>query len=91
MWEPKISTERYEKELTEYRDTFKKMATYKLAEAEWSDKIAKLRNGRILWGGTWGGHANPDYGMLLHIGTDGIREKIAKYRQLNDADEWYDA
>ena len=29
--------------------------------------------------------------MLLRLGTDGIREKIAQYRKINDADEWYDA
>ena len=81
----------YEKELMEYRDTFKKLVTYRLASDEWPDNVRKLQRGRILWGGTWGGHSNPDYGMLLRLGTDGIREKIAKYRKINDADEWYDA
>ena len=32
------------------------------------------------WGGTWGGHSNPDYQMLLEMGTDGLRDRIAGNR-----------
>ena len=34
-------------------------------------------------GGTWGGHSNPDYQMLLAEGTDGIRiaEAIGRTEQ----------
>ncbi|MBQ3591908.1 MAG: hypothetical protein II979_08185, partial [Clostridia bacterium] len=33
----------------------------------------KLWDAKACWGGTWGGHANPDYDRLLHWGTNGIR------------------
>lgn len=43
----------------------------------------------------WGagaGHANPDYEMLLRLGTDGIREKIKRFRKINvGKDGFYDA
>ena len=29
-----------------------------------------------LWGGTWGGHGNPDYGRFLRLGLDGMRQYI---------------
>lgn len=38
------------------------------------------------WGGGWAGHANPDYDLLLHAGTKGLREKIAKYKAINTDD-----
>lgn len=42
--------------------------------------------------GDWGGHANPDYDMLLRLGTNGLREKNQKYRQFNPGkDTFYDA
>ncbi len=44
-----------------------------------------------LWG-TGLGHGNPDYKMLLDVGTKGIREKIAKYRTVHsDKGEFYDS
>ena len=47
---------------------------------------------RSLWGGGWGGHSNPDYGLLLKLGTNGLREKIAVCRKDHpEASEWYDA
>jgi len=43
-------------------------------------------------GGDWGGHSNPDYGMLLRDGTDVIRARIGKYREINAGnDDFYDA
>ena len=45
---------------------------------------------RTYWAGTTG-HCNVDYGSVVHLGTDGVREKIAKYRPLHpEASEWYD-
>lgn len=48
------------------------------------------------WGGDgapgWGGHSNPGYDILIDAGTDGIREKIKKYRAINTGkDDFYDA
>lgn len=49
----------------------------------------KLQDTNSCWG-TGGGHANPDYEMLLRIGTDGIREKINKFRKINaDKEDFY--
>lgn len=39
------------------------------------------------WGGGWGGHANPDYGMIVNLGTEQIREKIEKYSEANPSEE----
>ena len=40
----------------------------------------------------WGGHSNPDYGMLLSLGTNGMKEKISACRKNNPGhDEFYDA
>ena len=42
------------------------------------------------WGGTWGGHSNPDFGRLVNLGTDGIREIINEYKQKNTIDtDWF--
>lgn len=42
------------------------------------------------WGGGWAGHSNPDYDLLLHLGTDGIRKKIAVCRRNNpEHDDFY--
>ncbi len=60
-------------------------------EASKTENEKKLCLNKTLWGGGWGGHANPDYGTLIRIGTDGYREQIAKYRKVNDADDFYDA
>ena len=38
------------------------------------------------WGGGWGGHGNPDYGRIVNLGTDRIREIIAE-SQVNHLDE----
>ena len=42
------------------------------------------------WGGGWGGHSNPDFGRIVNLGTDGIREKIALFRGKNTDDcDWF--
>ncbi len=38
---------------------------------------------KLCWGGGWGGHSNPEYGMMLALGTDGLRERLALYKRLN--------
>lgn len=50
-----------------------------------------LSNSDACWGGGWAGHANPDYDLLLHKGTKGIREKIAYWKSVNtDVPEFYE-
>lgn len=46
---------------------------------------------RTCWGGTWGGHSNPDYRMVLRLGTDGLRDRIAVGRKMNGCTDFYDA
>ena len=43
------------------------------------------------WGGFWAGHTVPDYGGLLSGGTESLRAKIRKYRNVNPASaDFYD-
>ena len=43
------------------------------------------------WGGIWGGHAVPDFADYSLIGTDGLREKINRYKEINiDVPDFYD-
>ena len=43
-----------------------------------------------MWGGNWQGHSNPDFGMVVNLGTDGIREKIANCaKEHPEADAFY--
>ena len=45
-----------------------------------------------LWGGTWMGHANPDFDMIARLGTDAIRERIESFRKKNPGkDDFYDS
>ncbi len=45
-----------------------------------------------VWGGGWMGHAVPDIINLCRYGTAPLREKIEKYRKINeDRQEFYDA
>ncbi len=44
------------------------------------------------WGGTWRGHAVPDFADIAKYGTNGMREKILYYKNLNKGkDDFYDA
>ena len=36
----------------------------------------EMENAHAIWGGGWSGHANPDFGMIVNIGTEGMRKKI---------------
>ncbi len=64
--------------------------TFALSYSEQEKIIVDETN--TLWGGRWGGHGNPDYKMLLELGTDGLREKIAKCRVNHpESDDLYDA
>ncbi len=54
-------------------------------------KTHKLALYKNLWG-AGSGHGNPDYKLLLDLGTNGLREKIASFRLKNAGkDAFYDA
>ncbi len=66
-------------------------ATETIDAAHCSLKTQLMRWNKNLWG-VGGGHGNPDYKLLLDSGTDGLREKIEKFRALNSGkDDFYDA
>ena len=51
----------------------------------------KLEINKCCWA-AGGGHSNPDYEMLLRIGTNGIRKKIELFRKVHtDKKDFYDA
>ena len=54
------------------------------------EKYSALESGHALWGGGWPGHSNPDFGRVVNLGTDGIREIINKYKSINIEDsDWF--
>lgn len=73
-------------------EIFVPIETKKLVRDAYTEEERKLIEGNSLWGGHWGGHANIDHGSFIRMGTEGVRERIAKYRPLYpDKAEWYDA
>ncbi len=80
---------KYEKEFLAYE---KKIKTF-LAAAH-GDVTAQahklLSSGGAEWGGDWGGHANPDFGRIVNMGTEGIRALINEYKARNSDDcDWF--
>ena len=55
-----------------------------------SKEYIELNEAGALWGGGWGGHSNPDFGRVINLGTEGIREIINKYKKINTEDsDWF--
>ena len=72
-------------------DEFEPIRTHRLTGECYTENQHKLNEFNCCWG-TGGGHANPDYEMLLRIGTDGIREKINLFRNIHtDKAGFYDS
>lgn len=79
-------------ELIRYREIFRGLDTYSIVDTRLSELQLKLRETNSIWMARWGGHANPDFSLVGKIGTDGIREKIAHYREENPSSGgYYDA
>ncbi len=53
----------------------------------------QMRDSGAMWGGTWSGHSNPDFGRLINLGTNGIRKLVEEGKKKNtyDADWFYRA
>lgn len=82
----------YKKQLLEYMDVFKKLDTYAIFEATFSQNEKDLIQTNSLQGGNWGGHANPDFRLIADVGTEKLREKILRCKETHpEAGEWYDA
>lgn len=76
-------------ELNALYDGLEELDTQRIINKYKTPTHFELSKNQCCWG-TGGGHANPDYEMLLRIGTNGIREKIAIFRKIhNDRDGFY--
>ena len=70
---------------------FEPIRTHKLMGDAHTELQHQLRENDCCWG-TGAGHANPDYEMLLRIGTEGIRDKINLFRKIHtDKKSFYDS
>jgi len=70
-------------ELAEIRDKFIPATPCYMTDRGLSQTYRRLAETKACWGGTWGGHGNPDYGKFLHLGTNGIRAQIEEFRTKN--------
>ncbi len=78
-------------ELHKSAEYFRALETRRVISKIRSAEQEKLEINKCCWA-TGGGHSNPDYEMILRIGTNGIREKIERFRKIHtDKDEFYDA
>ncbi len=78
-------------ELDELYALFEPIRTHRLMGDAHTELQHQLRENDCCWG-TGSGHANPDYEMLLRIGTNGIREKIALFRKIHiEKGSFYDS
>lgn len=70
---------------------FEPIRTLSLTEKSFTQLQRRLCDTNSCWG-AGSGHANPDYEMLLRIGTDGIRERISLFRKIHtDKKSFYDS
>ncbi len=78
-------------ELEFYFDYFRPYETARIISKFRTPVQEKLEINKCCWA-AGGGHSNPDYEMLLRIGTKGIKEKINLFRQVHtDKTDFYDA
>ncbi len=78
-------------ELNFYFDYFRPYETVRIISKYRTPLQEKLEINKCCWA-AGGGHSNPDYEMILRIGTNGIREKIERFRKVHtDKQDFYDA
>ena len=54
------------------------------------DRTCALDEAKAMWGGMGGGHANPDYGRIVNLGTDGIRKILEESKSKGNPDsDWF--
>lgn len=50
----------------------------------------QMRDSGAMWGGTWSGHSNPDFGRIVNLGTNGIRKIIEENKKKGTYDtDWF--
>ena len=74
-----------------YFDYFRPYETVRIISKCRTPAEEKLEINKCAWA-AGGGHSNPDYEMLLRVGTNGIRKKIEHFRKVHTCkDDFYDA
>ena len=74
------------------RDTMSPHDTGNLLSAAFDPREQNICDSHAIWGGTWVGHAVPQFSDVAKYGTDALREKVEAYRLSNPGkDEFYDA
>lgn len=72
-------------------DEFEPIRTHRVTGGSFTEHQHKMREADCCWG-EGAGHANPDYEMLLRIGTEGIRERINLFRKIHtEKQSFYDS
>ncbi len=72
-------------------DNMKSVDTLTGVWGSFTEREKDVLNSVSGWGGTWGGHAVPDLIDFAILGTDGIRNKIYKYKEINkEAKDFYE-
>lgn len=78
-------------ELNFYFDYFFPYETSRIVSKVRTPIQEKLEINKCCWA-SGGGHSNPDYEMLLRIGTNGIKNRIELFRKVHtDKKDFYDA
>ncbi len=73
-----------------YFDYFRPYETIRIVSKVRSPKGEKIEINKCAWA-AGGGHSNPDYELLLRVGTNGIRKKIERFRGIHaDKGDFYD-
>ena len=78
----------------EHRETFcryiREIELFKRKAARlYSARSEALDRAGAEWGGSWGGHSNPDYGRIVRCGTEHIRAIIAENRGRHPDEAWF--
>ena len=72
-------------------DEFEPIRTHRITGGSFTEHQHALREIDACWG-EGAGHANPDFEMLLRIGTSGIRNKLNLFRKIHtDRESFYDS
>ena len=77
-------------EIDELYDEFEHIRTHRLTGDSLTPLQHQMQEADCCWG-AGGGHANPDYEMLLRIGTDGIRARLKLFNGINGKNGFYKA
>ncbi|MGN1410103.1 MAG: pyruvate formate lyase family protein [Eubacteriales bacterium] len=74
------------------RDMMSPHDTGNLLSAAFDPREQNICDSHAIWGGTWVGHAVPQFSDIAKYGTDALREKVEACRLKNPGnDEFYDA